>query len=225
MAIVLRSPLRVWVSVVTIVGAMLAAADASAHDTTGKHASTGVSTTNCSCFGSAGPSDNSAARDQDRLVVVNQLAAPGAAQDGSKTNDGPGVSCSEPPVNPACRTSHRTSKTHAVRAARTIRVVFDLGVRLKRVQGGSTLCWLEHFPGYCVTMPVDDPNDDATSDDPDDDDNDTSKFLNGDDETEVAFTAWLPERAPYLIVPECTLLTRTARLSSTLLHNLQRLRC
>jgi hypothetical protein len=75
-------------------------------------------------------------------------------------------------------------------------------------------------------MPADDPNDDTTSDDPDDDDdNDTSKFLNGYDETEVPFMAWLPERAPYLIVPECTLVARTARLSSTLLLILQQLRC
>jgi len=108
----------------------------------------------------------------------------------------------------------------------TVRVVFDCGVRLTRLHSGSNLHWGDCARAYFVTMPADDPNDDTTSDDPDDDDdNDTSKFLNGDDETEVAFTAWLPERAPYLIVPECTLLTRTARLSSTLLHNLQRLRC
>jgi len=75
-------------------------------------------------------------------------------------------------------------------------------------------------------MPADDPNDDTTSDDPDDDDdNDTSKFLNGNDETHVPSAAWLPKRAPYLILSERALATRIARFSSTLLLIFQRLRC
>jgi len=101
--------------------------------------------------------------------------------------------------------------------------VFDGSVRLMRLQSGSTLRWVDHSSAYFVTMPLDDPNDDETSKDPDDDD--APNDLSGDDETEVAFMAWLPERAPYLIVPESTLVTRTARLSSTLLLILQQLRC
>jgi len=106
----------------------------------------------------------------------------------------------------------------------TVRVVFDGGVRLTRLQSGSTPHWVDHFPDYLVTMPLDDPNDDGTSKDPDDDD--TPNDLSGYHETHVPFMAWLPERAPYLIVPERTVrATGIAPPSLALLLILQRLRC
>jgi hypothetical protein len=70
-----------------------------------------------------------------------------------------------------------------------------------------------------------DPNDDGTSGDPDeDDDNETSKFLNSDNNTEVACMVWLQEMVPYLIADHCATLTGPAQDSS---HSpmLQPLRC
>ena len=56
-----------------------------------------------------------------------------------------------------------------------------------------------------------DPNDDGTSGDPDeDDDNETSKFLDSDDNTDVACLVWLHEMVPYLIAEQCASLTGTA---------------
>ncbi len=224
MAVVRRSVYRPRVPLATIIGAMLVTAAASAYDTTGE----GRSAAACgpTCAGAPVRPDHATVPDQAGLVTVDRLAGPAAVQDGFKTNDGPCLSCSEPPVSAGSRTGHRIPKTHPVRAARTVRVAFNLGVRLRRVQSGSTLCWLDHFPAYIVTMPAGDSSDDTTSDDPDDDDdNDTSKFLSGYDETDVPSMALLPERSPYLVVPECTLVTRTPCLSSTLLLILQQLRC
>jgi len=224
MATVLGSRHRSWVPLATIVGAMLAAADASAYDTTGNDRSTAVCSTTGA--GSPVPSDNSAVHDQDRLVTVDQLARPAAVRDGSKTNDGPSVCSSQLLDNPACREAgHRVQKSHPVRAAMTVRVVFDSGVRLTRLHGGSKLHRDDCAPAYFVTMPADDPNDDTTSDDPDDDDdNDTSKFLNGYDDTDVPIIACLQEKMPNLIAGERTLATRAAPPSATFLI-LQRFRC
>ncbi|MGO9466479.1 MAG: hypothetical protein ACLQIB_53430 [Isosphaeraceae bacterium] len=224
MAVASRSLYKSWVPLGTIVGAMLVAGAASAYDTTGKRRC--AAACGATCAGSPVPPENSTGSAQTPLAMVNRLAGPAAVNDCFKTNDGPCLSSSEPPVSAGWRSGHRIPKTHPARAARTVRVVFDLGVRLKRVQSGSTLCCSDHFPAYFVTMPADDPSDDTTSDDPDDDDdNDTSKFLNGYDETDFPSMAWLPERAAFPILPERTLVTRAPHLASTLLHILQRLRC
>jgi hypothetical protein len=70
-----------------------------------------------------------------------------------------------------------------------------------------------------------DPSDDGTSGDPDEDDDDeTSKFLNGSDDTDVPIVAWCYEMAPSPIPDECASATWTAPPSSPLLI-LQRLRC
>jgi len=223
MAILLRSPHRSWALLATIVGAMLAAADASAYDTTGNDGSTAACGT--TCVNSPVPSDSTAVHDQVRLVTVDQLARPAAVHDGSKTLDRPCVCRSQSLDNPAWRTGHRVPKSHPVRAAMTVRVVFDSGVRLTRLHSGSNLHWGDCARAYFVTMPADDPNDDTTSDDPDDDDdNDTSKFLNGCDETPVPIAACLQDKIPCLIAGERTLSTRTAPPSSTFLI-LQRFRC
>ncbi len=218
-----RSPHPFWVPLATIVGAMLAAADASAYDTTSNDRSTvACSSTRAD---STVRSDSTAVHDQDWLVTVDQPAGPAAVQDSSKTNDGPCVCSSQSLDNPACRTGHRVPKRHLRRTVTTVRVVFDSGARLTRLHGGSKRHRGDCAPAYFVTMPADDPNDDTTSDDPDDDDdNDTSKFLNGYDDTDVLIIACLQEKMPNLIAGERTLATRAAPPSATFLI-LQRLRC
>lgn len=70
-----------------------------------------------------------------------------------------------------------------------------------------------------------DPSDDGTSGDPDeDDDNETSKFLNGPDDTDVPIMAWCQEMAPCSVLRECAPLTWISPSSSSL-PMLQRLRC
>jgi hypothetical protein len=60
-----------------------------------------------------------------------------------------------------------------------------------------------------------DPNDDGASGDPDeDDDNETSKFLDSDDNTDVMIIACFHEAVPYLIACPCASATWTAPPSS-----------
>jgi hypothetical protein len=76
-----------------------------------------------------------------------------------------------------------------------------------------------------ATRVAGDPNDDGTSGDPDeDDDNETSKFLNCDDNTDVACPVWLQEMVPYLIADQCASLTGPAQPSSQFPMR-QQLRC
>ncbi len=70
-----------------------------------------------------------------------------------------------------------------------------------------------------------DPNDDTTSGEPDEDDDDeTSKFLDGSDDTDAPIIARLEEMAPCPIPHECAAVPWTAPPSSPLL-TLQRLLC
>jgi hypothetical protein len=221
MAIVFRSAQRLWAPLAIIVGAVLASAGVPPYQPTGNERS--IADPKIASSGAPIPSMECAANEEGRIFTVGQVERPLAARECSKSNDGPCVCSSSPIVNARRKTSHRVLKSHLLGAMTTVRVAFDGGVRLTRLQSNSAVHWGDHFPDYFVNMPLGDPSDDGTSKDPDDDD--TPNDLNGYHETHVLFMAWIAERSPYLITPDRTGLPAWIDPRSSTFLIVQRLRC
>ncbi len=110
----------------------------------------------------------------------------------------------------------------AATAVRADSGVPDHGARLR---SGSSHRSHPRLPAVPKIIHAFDPNDDTTSGEPDEDDDDeTSKFLNGFNDTDAPITGWLEEMAPCAIPCECAPVTRIAPPASPFL-TLQRLLC
>jgi hypothetical protein len=110
-------------------------------------------------------------------------------------------------------------------AATAVRVRPASPVHVARLRSGSILRSHKRPPALPRIAAAYDPNDDATSDDPDEDDDDeTSKFLDGPDDTDGLIIAWHQEMMHFLIAPDRAPVAWVAPFFSPLL-TLQRLRC
>ena len=224
MAIVGQSLHRWWMAVATTVATMLATADASTCEAMGK----GRSAVACGVTGGCPEalSDDAQVPDRSRLVTADRLTGPAAAPTCSGPYAGSCPCGSRPRVVPPSKTGAPVHESRSKPAA----IADPDGpvplIPIARLRGGST-----HRPPHRrphvvpKIVPSCDPNDDTTSGDPDEDDDDeTSKFLNGSDDTDVPIIAWVEERTPCPIAHQCAPVTWTAPPSSSLL-TLQRLRC
>ncbi len=110
-------------------------------------------------------------------------------------------------------------------ASMTVRVQPGFPVPVTRLRSRSAHKSHKHHFELPKVVVSNDPNDDGTSGDPDeDDDNETSKFVNGPDDTDAPIMEWCQELAPFRILHECAPATATPYPSSAFL-TLQRLRC
>jgi hypothetical protein len=223
MAIVRQSLHRWWMALATIVGLMGATVDASTCETMGQGRSAVAIGVTGGCPGAL--SDDAQVPEKGRLVTADRLTVPAAAQTCSRPDTGPDVCRSRPLVAPASRTRHPVPKSRSVQAATAVPDVSDSLVRVVWPERRSTLGSRKRPTACSAIAGAGDPNDDETSGDPDeDDDNETSKFLNGGDDTDVPIIACFQEKVPYLSAPQCALVTWTEPPSSPFLTS-QRLRC
>ena len=196
---------RSWLTLAVLAGTLWVIADSSTRGTKGEVGSTAASDITGGLCG--GPSE-----------------VPAASPTGSTPD---GILCahhSRPPAVPISNTNqgveHRPlvpASAHSDGSGSPVRVA---GSRRRTIPGSH-----KRIVVCSATGVAGDPNDDGTSGDPDeDDDNETSKFLDSDDNSDVACLVWLHEMGPYLIADQCAFLTGPAHLSAPF-PMLQQLRC